>query len=67
MHLAEIAGLNVGQVLDLQATPRTRVHLECDGQRMILCQFGKSNGVYTLRVEDFVDREREFMNDILAG
>ena len=34
---------------------------------MILCQFGKSNGVYTLRVEDFVDREREFMNDILAG
>jgi flagellar motor switch protein FliM len=67
MHLAEIAGLNVGQVLELQATPRTRVHLEADGQRMILCQFGKSNGVYTLRVDDFVDREREFMNDILAG
>lgn len=67
MHLAEIAGMSVGQVLELKATPRTRVHLECDGQRMIVCQFGRSNGVYTLRVDDFVDREREFMNEILAG
>jgi flagellar motor switch protein FliM len=67
MALGEIAGLRVGQVLQLGATPRTRVHLECDGERMILCQFGRSNGVYTLRVDDFVDREREFMNDILAG
>ena len=49
------------------STPRTRVHLECDGQRMVVCQFGKSNGVYTLRVDDFIDREQEFMNDILSG
>jgi flagellar motor switch protein FliM len=67
MSLGEIARLRVGQVLQLKATPRTRVHLECDGERMVVCQFGRSNGVYTLRVEDFVDREREFMNDILAG
>ena len=33
----------------------------------IVCQFGRLNGVYTLRVDDFVDREEEFMNDILAG
>jgi flagellar motor switch protein FliM len=67
MTLGDIARLRVGQVLHLRATPRTRVHLECDGERMILCQFGRSGGVYTLRVEDFVDREREFMNDILSG
>jgi flagellar motor switch protein FliM len=67
MHLDEISRFRVGQVLQLKATPRTRVHLECDGERMVLCQFGKSNGVYTLRVDDFVDREQEFMNDILSG
>jgi flagellar motor switch protein FliM len=67
MRLGEIAHLRVGQVLELKATPRTRVNLECDGERLILCQFGKSNGVYTLRVDDFVDREQEFMNEILSG
>lgn len=67
MRLAEIARFRVGQIVELKATPRSRVHLECDGERMILCQFGRSNGVYTLRVDDFVDREREFMNDILSG
>ena len=67
MRLGEISHFRVGQVVELKATPRTRVHLECDGERMVLCQFGKSNGVYTLRVDDFVDREQEFMNDILSG
>jgi flagellar motor switch protein FliM len=67
MRLGDIANFRVGQVVELKATPRTRVHLECDGQRMVVCQFGKSNGVYTLRVDDFIDREQEFMNDILSG
>jgi len=67
MRLGEVSQFRVGQVLELKATSRSRVHLECDGERMVLCQFGKSNGVYTLRVDDFVDREREFMNDILSG
>ena len=67
MRLGEIANFRVGQVVELKATPRTRVHLECDGERMVVCQFGKSNGVYTLRVDDFIDREQEFMNDILSG
>ncbi len=67
MRLGEISHFRVGQMLQLKATPRTRVHLECDGERMVICQFGKSNGVYTLRVEDFIDREQEFMNDILNG
>ena len=67
MRLGEISHFRIGQILELEATPRTRVHLECDGERMVLCEFGKSNGVYTLRVDDFVDREQEFMNDILSG
>ena len=67
MTLGDVSELRVGQVIHLTATPRSRVHLECDGERMVLCEFGKSNGVYTLRVDEFVDREREFMNDLLSG
>jgi flagellar motor switch protein FliM len=67
MTLGEVSDLRIGQVIQLKATPRSRVHLECDGERMVLCEFGKSNGTYTLRVDEFVDREQEFMNDILSG
>jgi flagellar motor switch protein FliM len=57
----------VGQVLELNATARSRVRVECDGERLIWCHLGKSEGHYTLRVEDIVDQEQEFMKDILSG
>jgi flagellar motor switch protein FliM len=65
--LGEVLGLAVGQVIDLEATPQSRVRVECNGEALIWCDLGKSNGVYTLRVDSFVDREQEFMEDILAA
>jgi flagellar motor switch protein FliM len=65
--LGEVLGLAVGQVIDLEATPQSRVRVECNGEALIWCDLGKSNGVYTLRVDSFVDREQEFMDDILAA
>lgn len=65
--LEEIANLAVGQILQLNATPHTRVRVECNGEPLLWCQLGKSNGAYTLRVEEPIDRDQEFMNDILAG
>ena len=65
--LAEVFSLEVGQIVELQATPHSRVRVECNGERLIWCDLGKSNGVYTLRVDAFVDREQEFMEDILAA
>jgi flagellar motor switch protein FliM len=65
--LAEVFCLAVGQVIDLEATPRSRVRVECNGEALLWCDLGKSNGVYTLRVDGFVDREQEFMDDILAA
>jgi flagellar motor switch protein FliM len=64
--LGEITNLSVGQVIQLDATPQSRVQVECNGERLMWCHLGKSNGFYTLRVDAFVDREQEFMNDILA-
>ncbi len=65
--LAEVFGLAAGQIIELEATPQSRVRVECNGEPLIWCDLGKSNGVYTLRVDSFVDREQEFMDDILAA
>lgn len=67
LSLAEIADFSVGKTLKLRATPEGPVSIECNGERLINCQIGKSNGVYAARVHDFVDQEKEFMEDILAS
>lgn len=67
LQLADVARFAVGQVLPLKATPEGVLRVECNGEPLINCEIGKSNGVYALRVRDFVDQEREFMDDILAG
>ena len=65
--LGEVAGFEVGQVVELNATAHGRVRLECNGERLMWCHLGKSQGKYTLRVDELVDREQEFMNEILSG
>lgn len=65
--LHELAELKVGQIVPLSATAASRIRVECGGEPLLWCQLGKSNGVYTLRVEEPIDRDQEFMNDILAG
>jgi flagellar motor switch protein FliM len=66
MLLIDVARFAVGQTLQLRATPDSLVRVECNGERLINCQIGKSKGVYALRIHDFVDQEQEFMDDILA-
>ena len=64
--LGDIADLKVGQVLKLQATPTSPVKLECNDEALFWCQLGQADGSYTVRVEDIVDQEQEFLDDILA-
>lgn len=66
LTLGDVAGLKVGQVLELQATPRSRVRMECNDQALFWCELGQAEGSYTLRVDEFVDLEQEFINDILS-
>jgi len=65
--LGDIAELKVGQVLNLQATAKTRVKLEANSQSLFWCQLGQSEGHYVLRVEEAVDHEQEFMDDLLSN
>ena len=63
--LEEVANFQVGQVLHLQATPRSRVKLESNDQPLFWCHLGQSEGYYTLRVDDFIDQEQEFVDDVI--
>jgi len=65
--LKDVAALRVGQVIPLNATTHTPVRLDCNGEPMLWCQIDTSGERYKLRVDTFVDREQELMNDILAG
>jgi flagellar motor switch protein FliM len=65
--LREVAQFKVGHVLELNATAHGRVRLECNGERLVWCHLGKSQGKYTLKVDEPIDREQEFFNEILAG
>ncbi|ACA17619.1 flagellar motor switch protein FliM [Methylobacterium sp. 4-46] len=66
LTLGEIADLKVGQVLTLDATPRSRVKLQGNDQALFWCQVGQANGAYVLRVEDQIDQDKEFMDGVLA-
>lgn len=63
--LGEIADLKVGQVLKLQASPRTLVKLESADQPLFWCHLGQAEGSYVLRIEDQINQSQEFLDDIL--
>jgi flagellar motor switch protein FliM len=63
--LADIAEFKVGQVFALQATTKTRVKLECNAQPLFWCNLGQADGAYVLRVDEIVNEEQEFINDVL--
>ena len=64
--LADIAALKVGGILELQATTRTRVRLECNAEPLFWCNLGQGEGFYTLRIDESVSREQEFLDDVLS-
>jgi flagellar motor switch protein FliM len=66
MLLGEVMRLQVGQILPLAATAHSRLPIECNNERIMWCHLGKSNDVYTLRVDRQVDQEQEFMDEILS-
>lgn len=65
MTLAEIGQLQLGQIIELQATAQSPVQLQCNGEPVFSCQLGQRNGSYVLRVQDSAHQE-EFLDDLLS-
>jgi flagellar motor switch protein FliM len=66
LTLGDIAALEVGQVLTLPATPQSRIRVESNNEPLFLAYLGQSDGRHTLCIDEAIDREREFINDVLA-
>jgi flagellar motor switch protein FliM len=65
--MGEVANFKVGQVVELNATAHGRLRLECNGEKLVWCHLGKAQGKYALRVDEPIDREQEFLNDMVAS
>jgi len=63
--LGDVAALKVGDVLALNATPRSPVKLEANDEPLFWCQLGQADGCYRLRIDSVFDPEQEFLGDIL--
>lgn len=66
LTLGEIADLKVGQVIELRATPRTRVKLIGNDRELFWCDVGQDDGGLLLRVDHFIDQDQEFIEDVLS-
>lgn len=66
MTLGEISELKIGQVIELQSSPRSPIQLQCNDETVFWCQLGQRDGSYVLRVQDSANQEQEFFDDLLS-
>ncbi|RDJ27419.1 flagellar motor switch protein FliM [Bosea caraganae] len=66
ISLGEISALQIGQVLELQASPRSLVRLQCNDETVFWCQLGQRDGSYVLKIQDSANYEQEFLDDLLS-
>lgn len=67
LTLGDIARFEVGQIVELPISPTSLIKLQCEGQALFWCALGQKDGVYTVRIEDQVDLDQEFIDDVLGG
>ena len=65
MWLWDIANLQVGQILELQATAQSFVMLECNGEPLFRCKLAQAAGKFTLIVDSPVDQKDAIIDEIL--
>ena len=57
MTLLDLASLKVGQVLPLDARTDGRIRLVCNGEALLLCEIGQSEGTFALRVDEVLKQQ----------
>jgi flagellar motor switch protein FliM len=72
LSLGEISRLRPGQLVTLDppraaANAPGQVRIDCDGQSLFVAELGQAHGAYVLRITDFINEEREFLNGLFPG
>jgi flagellar motor switch protein FliM len=66
LTLQDVATFEVGQIIRLPLSPTSLIKLECEERSLFWCELGQKDGHYTVRIEDYVDEDEEFIQHILA-
>lgn len=66
MTLGEIAGLSVGQVIELPRGAAAETRLDARGKTVFLCEFGRLGENYTVRIRQPFDAEKEFIEGLVS-
>ncbi len=66
MTLGEIAALEPGQILRLNADPKSLIALECQEERIFWCKLAQSKSKFALVVEQAIDKKKELVADLIA-
>jgi flagellar motor switch protein FliM len=67
LTLGDVARFQVGQVIGLPLSPSSLIPLK-NGQRPLFnCELGQKDGFYTVRIEEKIDAEQEFIKGIMGG
>jgi flagellar motor switch protein FliM len=67
MTLDDIAALEPGQIIRLEADTRSLIALECQDERLFMCKLAQSKKHFALVVESQVDKHKEFVTDLISG
>ncbi|MDQ8699106.1 flagellar motor switch protein FliM [Hyphomicrobium sp. LHD-15] len=67
MTLNEIAALEPGQILRLDADTKSLIALECQDERIFWCRLAQSKSQFALVVEQPIDRQKELVSDLISG
>ena len=66
LMLGDIAKLEVGSLLPLEADANANVYLEANDEAVFVCSMGQADGRYTVRLRDNFDKTRDLMDEIVG-
>lgn len=67
LTLGEIASLQPGQIIRLNADTKSLIALECQDERLFMCRLAQSKSQFALVIEHPIDRQKELVTDLISG
>lgn len=67
LTLGDVAGLEVGQIIDFEETARSQARLSARGQALFVCEFGKLGNSYTVRIDHPYDAGQDFIDGLMPA
>lgn len=67
LTLGQISALEPGQILRLNADPKSLIALECQDERIFWCRLAQSKSKFALVVEQPIDKQKELVADLISN